>query len=156
MIYTTRNDIELVFGARNVQRWADLDGDENETQIEARIQNVCELASAEIEDILRNRRYVFPLVRSKTLCDLVAKMAGLHLHDSRGVIDNTSTETDIVSRIRKEVEQKITHIRTGEILLEGERYGNAPQVVQDANMHKSETSAGFDPFQPYFGQNYHF
>ncbi len=155
MRYTNRTEMELVFGSRNVERWSDLDGDCDASKIAARVENACELASAEIEDILRNRRYVFPLTMSKTLCDLVAKMAGLHLHDSRGVIDNTSAETDMVSRIRKEVEQKITHIRTGEILLEGERYGNAPQVVQDENMHKSETSADFDPFRPFLGLNYH-
>lgn len=152
--YCEKSDLILTFGRLNVYRWADLDGTGDTAEIEARITNACELASAEIEDVLRNRRYKFPLTHSKTLSDIVAKMAGLHLHDSRGVIDDQSS-TDAVSHIRKEVEAKLAQIRAGEVYIEGDQYSNAPCVVPDETISQLDDRprySSFDPFRPYFGQ----
>lgn len=151
MRYAQRADLELIFGRLNLDRWADLDGNADTETIEARIENACELAGAEIEDILRHRRYKFPLTPSKTLTDLVAKMAGLHLHDCRGIIDDMSS-TDTVSRIRNEVERKIAQIRAGEVYLEGERFESSPRAVADETLTQMRPPSGFDPFKPYFGQ----
>lgn len=151
--YTNRSTLELIFGVQNITRWADLDGDADSAKIADRTAYCCQLASAEIEDVLRERRYRFPLTPSATLTDLVAKMAGLHLHDSRGVIDN-ETETDTVSKIRKEVETKLRQIRAGEIYLPGGRNSNAPGVVNDPELHaalNAEPVAEFDPMKPFFG-----
>lgn len=150
--YAERNDLELIFGKLNVQLWADLDGTSDSELIEARIENACELAGAEIEDILRNRRYKFPLTVSKTLKDLVARMAGLHLHDGRAIIDDSGT-ADTVSAIRKQVHNKLALIRNGDIYLEGERLPNHPNVVKDEFTTQDERKpSNFDPFKQFFGQ----
>lgn len=153
MNYTNRAALELVFGALNIKRWADLDGDADTGSITARIEYACELASTEAEDLFRERRYKIPLPASKTLTDLVTKLAGLHLHDARGVIDNEAA-ADTVGRIRAEVERKIVQIRGGEMYIDGERYSNAPAVVKDENSAPKDDFTGFDPFRPYFGQRH--
>lgn len=151
--YTTQEQIELIFGTQNVKRWADLEGDANAETIGNRVTYACALSSAEMEDILRERRYQFPLTVSTTLSDLVAKMAGLHLHDARGVIDNENNP-DTISRIRTEVDTKVRQIRAGEVYLPGGRNSNAPGVVNDPELHaaiNAEPAAEFDPMKPFFG-----
>ena len=144
MIYCNRADIELVFGAINISKWADLDNNEDADTIQARIENACETASAEIEDIFRNRQYSFPLTQSPTLKNLVVRLAGLKLHDARGIIDGDST--DSLSLIRQEWEKTVARIRLGEMILPGNRTSNTPKVVP------AETpNIGIpDPFAPFF------
>ena len=148
--YCTRQDIEVIFGSLNIERWADLEGKgptANAAMIAARIVNAIDLASSEIEDILRSRRYKFPLTASKTLTDIVAKMAGIHLHDGRGIIDGDFV--DKVSVIRAEVKLKLEQIRNGTIFIVGERLPNAPNVVPGDS--KEAKPNPFNPWEPYFG-----
>ena len=148
--YCTQQDINVIFGSLNIERWADLEGKgatANAGMIAARVTNAIDLASSEIEDILRSRRYKFPLTPSKTLTDIVAKMAGIHLHDGRGIIDGA--QVDQVSVIRAEVKLKLEQIRNGTIFIQGERLPNAPDLV--SGNQKANEPNPFNPFAPYFG-----
>ena len=91
--YCDGDDIKDIFGITNVERWADLDGDEDETKIAARIAKACANATEEINDFLRESRYAIPLVKvggstpSATVVQMAAKIAGCWLHDNRGAED---------------------------------------------------------------------
>lgn len=91
--YCERVDIEKVFGIRNVAIWADLDADEDIWTIQQRVEDFCEDASTEVEDILRGAGFVIPLVDSnglppKQFAHWVATLAGVNLYEARGVEDS--------------------------------------------------------------------
>ena len=151
-IYTTRSNLETVFGKQNILRWADLDNDGNAAEISSRITYACETASSNFEDILRQRRYTFPITMSKSVIDLVTKMATLLLYDAREIIDGNSG-TDALSLVRQKVEEKLGKIRRGEIILEGGQTKNVPAVIQDEELnrinHYPDPFDHSDPFHPF-------
>ena len=92
MSYCATSDIEAVFGVTNVDNWADLDNDENATNIAARIARAIVVSDAEIDDIMRRTGYRTPLVDSSgntptTIVNLSATKSGLWLYNARGVTD---------------------------------------------------------------------
>lgn len=95
--YCVKGDIEAIFGPTNVGTWADLDNDADPVKIAARIALAIDYASNEIDDRLRNSRYVIPLTTSEpAIPDTVKRMgatyAGVWLYEARGVddVDNDS------------------------------------------------------------------
>ena len=146
--YIDRNDIEIVFGEQNVARWADLDGDSDWRKINARIQYAIETASSELEDVLRGRRYVFPLTPSKTLKDLVARMAALKLYDGREIIDGDPT-SDKLSLVRSGVEVMLGRLRHGEITLEGATTTSIPEVHNSQQTDNARSERSINPFSPF-------
>lgn len=147
--YIDKNDIEIIFGEQNVARWADLDGDGDWSKISARVQYAIETASSELEDILRGRRYVFPLTPSKTLKDLVARMAALKLYDGREIIDGDPS-SDKLSLVRSGVEVMLGRLRHGEITLEGETTTSIPEVHQPQETDSDRNDRNVHPFRPFY------
>ena len=152
--YATRKDLELVFGADSVKQWVNLEGDNDVETISERIQYALDTASAELEDILRGRRYKFPLTMSKTLRDLVVRMAALRLYDARGIIDGDPS-ADKLSVVRANVDKTLARIRRGEITLQGDVTTSIPSVTEDNNPHIDippffRPHCDFpDPFRPF-------
>lgn len=153
-IYATRNDLEIVFGADNVKQWANLEGDNDYARIGERILYALETASTELEDILRGRRYTFPLTHSKTLRDLVVRMAALRLYDARGVIDG-DPQADKLSVVRAGVDKTLSRIRRGEITLQGDITTSIPTITEN-NTPPVDVPPFFrphcdfpDPFRPF-------
>jgi len=87
--YATREDIEMIFGAENVSKWADLDNDQNALKIEARVSWALCLAKERLDDKLRGSLYTIPFAdpAPRTIIDVNARMAGVLLYESRGIID---------------------------------------------------------------------
>lgn len=149
MIYATRQNLETIFGKQNILRWADLDGENNAQDISERIQYACETASSNFEDILRQRRYLFPITVSRTVIDLVSRMAALLLYDGREMIDGNGG-TDALSLVRQKVEEKLGKIRRGEIILEGIQTKCSPAVIPDKHLSRLDERTDFsDPFRPF-------
>jgi phage gp36-like protein len=131
MSYCTRADIEMIFGRTNVQVWADMEGDENEDEITARIARAIAVTTVALHDRIRQSRYVLPLEALSdseetdalaTIVDLAARMAGLWLHDNRGIIerDENGNILDNLAHQRRIVASTIQSILLGEILLDCE------------------------------------
>lgn len=137
--YCTRADIEDLFGAVNVAKWADLDSGQDADTIAARIVRAIAVASARIDDRLRDGPYVLPINGDPpTLVNLCASLAGLWLYESRGVQD-VSAETGMpMHRLRwfsEQAEKTLKDLRAGvlrlNVALQG--YGTtAPMVVKEA------------------------
>jgi phage gp36-like protein len=91
--YATKSNLEQVFGSTNVEKWADLDNDGDETNIAARIAAALDWADNEIDSLLRESRYdvpITPLTGSATppvIRDVAASLAGVWLYEARGVQD---------------------------------------------------------------------
>lgn len=89
MAYCLRIDIENRFGKVNVKRWADLDNNDVESEIETRITAAITYAQSLIDDTLRNGPYAIPFSEPviETIKQIAADLAGVWLYESRGVED---------------------------------------------------------------------
>lgn len=88
--YCTRTNINDVFGIKNVEQWADLDNDKNESDINARVARAVAVSTAFMDNRFRRTRYTIPIVCSssgETLVDIAAKLAGVWLYENRGIRD---------------------------------------------------------------------
>lgn len=107
MAYSTRSDVEEIFGKTNIKKWADMDNDDVTTDIEARITAAILYADAEINDRLRGGPYTLPFTSvPTTIIRLSATMAAVWLHDLRGNED----ETDQMEGHRKRVQTMLSQI----------------------------------------------
>jgi galactitol-specific phosphotransferase system IIB component len=90
--YCTQANIETVYGANNVAKWADIDNDANATTKSTRITYAIDVASEEIDDVLRTSPVRIPIVTAagatpKTIEHIAAVLAGLWLYEGRGAED---------------------------------------------------------------------
>ena len=126
MNYCTYADIESLFGPANISKWADLDNDQNDDTIAARIARAIIVASAQIDDRLRNGPYALPIIGDlPTIVNLAAALAGVWLYESRGVQDFSPDSGFPVHRLRWHREQSERTLRE---LLAGTLRIDAPMV----------------------------
>ena len=119
--YATRAQIEDRFGVTNVSTWADLDSDENATNITARITRAIDVASDKIDDALRRSPYLIPLTTPAgatptVIVDIAATLAGVWLRTARGVEDfdpKSGKPIHELSPLEYAAERDLENIRTG-------------------------------------------
>lgn len=90
--YCAKADIEAKFGVKNVEKWADLDNDADDTNITARITAAIDAASDDIDATMLGGPYDIPIVLSGggtpgEITNICAVLAGVWLYDSRGIED---------------------------------------------------------------------
>lgn len=152
-------DLDLVFGKRNVDKWADLNNDKDTTAILAVRARAREDATNEIYDLLRGGPYAIPFTSvpsaARRQC---SKLAGVLLYEGRGVMD--TTDEDGKHRLRmhkKEVYTWCRRIRGGQIRLDlADACPTYPQVLEsseDSINTIEELMARFDGFQLSISQN---
>ncbi|HOK59013.1 MAG TPA: DUF1320 family protein [Sedimentisphaerales bacterium] len=117
MAYSQRTDLEAIYGARNVERWADLDSSGNLEDIAARITYAISVADAEIDSVLSGSPIKTPLDKVPTLLKIIsATLAGVFLYESRGAEGITTDSGVIVHPYyfkRKWAQDVLTEIRDG-------------------------------------------
>jgi hypothetical protein len=132
--YPTRGDVEAVFGVENVKKWADLDDDQDEIKIAARILWARQEASDEIDDRIRCGPYVVPFESPypRQVVRRSAILAGVILYDSRGATDMDVNDEPMhrLSPMRKQVEKWLSQILAGRVKFSGvSRATEIPKVV---------------------------
>lgn len=122
-----RIDVERIFGPTNVRNWADLESRRDEDHIAGRIEWSLELAESKVMARMRLGPYRIPLEApvDPVVVDLVARMAGVLLYDSRGSADGDG-ETNTISPHRKQVDETIRAIMAGQIRISHERSKSYP------------------------------
>jgi hypothetical protein len=90
--YCAQTDIEKVYGANNVSKWADIDLDADAGTKSDRITEAIDVASEEIDDALRLLGVRIPAATAAgatptTVRHLAAVLAGLWLYEARGAED---------------------------------------------------------------------
>jgi hypothetical protein len=85
--------LDVVFGAKNIQAWADLDNDKDEQSIQARIDYALVWAPAYLTTILNQR--AVPDLSGVVLEDLQARLAGIWLYESRGLAGEDATKSPV-------------------------------------------------------------
>lgn len=82
--YIEQSDIEARFGIDNVAQWSNLDNTDSEAD-EDRIAAAITFAESYVQDRLRGGRYAIPFSgNTQTLTDIMARIAGVWLYQSRG------------------------------------------------------------------------
>lgn len=116
--YCDRDDVEMVFGATNVEKWADVDNDEDATKIADRIDWAIEEASERIDTRMRGGLYEVPfsVPYPRTIVTLVARLAGITLYDARGITDPETP--DALTPHRDLVEKGIGELLSGKARLD--------------------------------------
>ena len=130
--YCTRADIEAMFGVDNVSKWADLDNDADVDKILARITVMIGYASDEIDDRLRDGRYVIPFGTAPTTIKRCAVgIAGTMLYDARGIIEEA--EENSIDKHRTLAEKTLNEIVAGKIRLSAaliDTQNEVPRVIK--------------------------
>lgn len=122
MSYCTRSDIEQIFEADNVSKWADLADTEDATAIAARIALAIEYADMEVDDHLRGGPYAVPITGAATRMRwIAAQIAGIWLYEVRGVRDFNEETGQPIHRykaMRESTYRTLNSIRNGVIRLD--------------------------------------
>lgn len=123
--YPTRNDLNLVFGKANIDRWADPENaSEDPSWTTERINWACQMASINFEGRLADGPYTIPIPDDggtpiayypPMVVMITACMAGVMLYDTRRVADSESE--DQVAAQRKNYKTWIRQILRGQLKL---------------------------------------
>ena len=119
MAMSARRDVELVYGKDNVNLWGNPDNIEDYAEIEARIEWANEYAEQEFLGRIAEGPYDPEEVRTtlpKMAVLICASLAGVHLYDTRRVIDSDES-TNRVAKQKKNVDRWIGQIMSGQLKL---------------------------------------
>jgi len=130
-MYCSRSDVEMIFGADNVEKWADLDNDADTDKIAARIEWAIELSQQTIDDELRGGPYEIPFDDSSAsgsgsgapvlVQDATARLAGVLLYEARGAIDwdpDDGKAGHVLQPHKDHVKRFINRVLTGRVRLD--------------------------------------
>lgn len=135
MAYATKDDIIAIFGEENVNKWANIDNLPDGAPLTAHIIARCAwalaLAAAKIDDTLDGCDYTIPFTATYPLqiVDANARLAGVLLYDSRGIVDADEAGNAIhaLKPHEDKVRALLQQIKSGKIRLRGvARLDNAP------------------------------
>jgi phage gp36-like protein len=141
--YANRSDIELAFGSTNVQKWADLNNNLDDDEIDGRICWSLLNSHARINDRLSDGPYVIPFEAPypTQIILLTSKLAGVFLYDSRRITDRQE-EVKGIDFFRKDIEMTLSGILNGRYKLYGvTRANNSPFAIKAPT--KDRTSSRF-------------
>lgn len=131
--YAARADVEIIYGAQNVRKWASLDNDNDEDEIDRRVAWALCLATERLHNDLRGGPYSLPFAAPcREVTDLTARMAGTLLYDSRGITDTDSDgrPVDNLETHRKFVRNRVAEILLGRVRLNhAEMAAYYPQAI---------------------------
>jgi phage gp36-like protein len=136
MSYATSNDLYVRFGAPNINKWADLEGDAS--QVATRIAAALLFADSQINMSLRGGGYTVPVIASTTdvtyqLTDWASVIAAHWIYASRGLLDEDK-QVHKLEKLYEQVEEKLMAVRAGKWRLDIRRWApnaNSPACVME-------------------------
>lgn len=140
--YSDRAGLELVFGKSNVEKWADVNNDENAADVDARVTWALEQGYEYVNDRLRDGPYAIPftLPAPATIKLLNERFAGVLLYESRGVtdVDGQGKPMHALAYHRDWVEKTIAQIFARQL-----RLNLTPQVTTYPQVLREEDEADY-------------
>jgi hypothetical protein len=88
-----RQTLEDIFGPDNIVLWADLNNKQNQAFIERRITAAIAFANARFTELTTSGPVVDP--DSVTVKDVIAKLAGIWLYESRGINEDDASKSPV-------------------------------------------------------------
>jgi len=136
--YSTKSDIDNVFGVKNVIQWSNLDNTDTSAST-ARIDEAVLQADTEIDDMMRGGMYAIPFVGTsgnlEQIKNISAVLAGVWLYRARGVseVDDLGKPIDKMAARKKEAVGKLKRYLSGAEQLPAVRSGShqptSPTVI---------------------------
>lgn len=119
MPYSIRVNVEQIFGAENVKKWADADNDFDTVKIAARIDANILKSDDQINSRLRNGPYKIPFITpfDGLVVDVSARLAGVLTYELRGITDNDPSNHDLLWH-RDQVEKTLRGLMSGRLRLD--------------------------------------
>lgn len=113
MAYGTREGIEIIFGTKNVAKWADANNDNDAGDIAARIGWALDEATDRINDRLRRGPYEIPFEAApRRIVSLCNRLAGIILYETpRGLVDEGPQAA--IAEMRDEIDNTLDAILRG-------------------------------------------
>lgn len=131
LAWTSRREIERVYGTESPKQWADLDGDESATKIDQVIQNVVLEATEDARDRLIGAPCGAIGQAPRLLRRHVSMLAGVMLYDARGTVDTSDEEgRNRLSHNRKLVEKFFKQVLSGQRRLTSSGTKTYPAYVE--------------------------
>lgn len=134
--YSADSDVEAIYGSTNVDKWADLNNNEDAGEITARKLWAREQAYARVNARLLHGPYEIPFdsPAPTLVVRMEAALAGVYLYQSRGVtdFDADGRAVDQLAHERKQFDVDVRDILTRRLRLDvTENAVTHPQVVPD-------------------------
>ncbi len=137
MSYIARTNIEDKFGKKNVEIWADLDNNQVQADITARITTAIAFADETVDNALRRGRYALPITDAlsavpKVIVDVTASIAGVWLYENRGVQDFDPDTGKAQHRLhwqKVDARRVLSWLRMGQIELNAVSTVSTPEVI---------------------------
>jgi phage gp36-like protein len=130
-VYATCKDLTILFGRDNINKWADLNNNGDEDEIEERKIWSLRIASRRIDDRLRGGPYLVPfaLPYPESLVDATAKLAGVILYEGpRGLSDTDEGDHALIG-YKNEVQVWLASALNGRVRFRGVSSTRTPDVV---------------------------
>lgn len=149
--YHSVTDINNVFGADNVLKWADLDNDRDSAKISARVQFVINSTEAHVNSLFRRSRYTIPFVVPIPfeILEICCYMSGAKLYEPRQTDDITAEGVapmkTLVMQKRRQAEDMARRILANKIVLDvpegGDSGDECPAWVSTDVLHMRDIPA---------------
>lgn len=150
MAYTNVLNLYSLYGKVNIRKWADLDGDKNNDDIDNRIDARLVDAEDYVNSRLIQGKYDAPFTGTapKIVTYITTLYAGILLYESSRVAAGSKSMREEVSRQRQQFNMYMKQILSGQLLLANVLSGEAletnsathPIVVEDEETVISEPS----------------
>lgn len=130
--WTSQREMEMMFGASNVSKWADLDNDEDVTKIAQRIVWAAREATEDARSRLRGSPASLITCAPRALRLAVTKLAGVLLYEARGIVDSSDEEgRHRLSSHRKQADLFFRRVIAGQIDVSPGDVTSYPRVVPE-------------------------
>lgn len=163
-VWTSREELNSMFGETNVDQWGDLENTGNASLIANTINEACEDATDDARSRLRNSAAGTIVVAPRILRRNVTRLAGMLLYESRGVSDapDSGEGKHRLAYSNKRADAFFRAVQAGQIQLTGavpptsypfavphltKRDGTwrTPEQAQLANEASERSNLGTDP-----------
>lgn len=141
LAWTSRSEIEKLFGVTNVSKWADLDNTQDADAIAAQIQWVVDHATDEARVELTDSLYNVQsgAVPPLSLRLATTRLAGVMLYESRGVVDTEDEEGRHRLRYHdKKAKEFFSRVKAGIIRIGPAADRMVPAAVKDSNVESDD------------------
>lgn len=137
--YCDREDVEAIFGKSNVRKWADLDNNGDEGDIDARVITMMCNATDEISNRCRSGPGAMPFDPvPRQVRFITARLAGINLHMNRGITD-TDDADDPMQVHRDEVDKFVARFLGGALEFDTRVNHNAPAAYRISDEDDTST-----------------
>lgn len=131
--WSSRTELDYLFGRKNIDQWADLDNEQDATHIAERVRWAVQAASEDAR--LRLKNGPIDVEEMGSACSplriATTRLAGVLLYESRGVVDTSDEKgSHRLQAHVKAADQFFRQVNAGVLTLEGAR-DSVPFLVKD-------------------------